>query len=371
MQRAPRHLQHRLHLHILGLAHAVYGAEILFAGGKQAGEIAEAEKQVARQIHRAFADHAGAQEDRQQLGIGKRGCAALDQFFARTFALGPVIGPTRPLDRKPTFLAKMHSIMEQERNAKRIVLGLTGGIAAYKAAELTRLLIKQGIEVQVAMTEAACHFITPPPCRRSPASPVLTNQWDASDNGMAHIDASRAADAIVIAPATADFIAKLAHGLADDLLSTLCLARDCPLLVAPAMNRQMWENAATQRNVAQLRARRRDDAGARPAGCRRAARRGWGGCWRRRRWRGDCGISRGNELLTGAPSPQPSPGEREPGQRMDGVRVLITAGPTYEADRRGARHHQPQLGQDGLCGCAGRAGAGCRGDAGFRPGGAG
>ena len=146
----------------------------------------------------------------------------------------------------------MHGIMEQQP-AKRILLGITGGIAAYKAAELLRLLMKQGMEVQVAMTEAACHFITPTTMQGLSGKPVFTNQWDMSvANGMAHIGLSRAADAIVIAPASADFIAKLAHGLANDLLSALCLARLCPLLVAPAMNREMWQNAATQRNIAQL-----------------------------------------------------------------------------------------------------------------------
>lgn len=134
---------------------------------------------------------------------------------------------------------------------KRIVLGITGGIAAYKAAELARLLVKQGIEVQVAMTEAATHFITPATMQALTGRPVLIDQWQ-DDKGMSHIHASRLADAIVIAPATADFIAKLAAGLADDLLSTLCLARDCPLLAAPAMNKQMWANAATQRNVQRL-----------------------------------------------------------------------------------------------------------------------
>src|SRR3989338_7448506 len=146
----------------------------------------------------------------------------------------------------------MRSIMEQIQT-KRITLGITGGIAAYKAAELLRLLMKQGVEAQVAMTEAACHFITPTTMQGLSGKPVFTDQWDASvPNGMAHINLSRTADAIVIVPASADFIAKLAHGLADDLLSSLCLARNCPLLVAPAMNREMWQNAATQRNIAQL-----------------------------------------------------------------------------------------------------------------------
>lgn len=138
---------------------------------------------------------------------------------------------------------------------KKVVLGITGGIAAYKAAELVRLLQKNHIDVQVVMTEAACQFITPVTMQALSGKPVFIGMWDASiANGMPHIELSRAADAIVIAPASADFLAKLVHGRADDLLSTLCLARDCPLLVAPAMNKQMWENPATQRNIAQLQA---------------------------------------------------------------------------------------------------------------------
>ncbi|MEJ8799132.1 bifunctional phosphopantothenoylcysteine decarboxylase/phosphopantothenate--cysteine ligase CoaBC [Trinickia caryophylli] len=140
-----------------------------------------------------------------------------------------------------------------ELAGKHLVLGMTGGIACYKIAELTRLLTKAGATVQVAMTEAATQFITPVTMQALSGRPVFTSQWDGRiDNNMAHIDLSREADAIVIAPASADFMAKLAHGLADDLLSTLVLARDCPLMVVPAMNRQMWANPATQRNVAQL-----------------------------------------------------------------------------------------------------------------------
>lgn len=136
---------------------------------------------------------------------------------------------------------------------KSIVLGITGGIAAYKAAELVRLLGKANIEVQVVVTEAACQFITPVTMQALSGKPVFKDMWDASiANGMPHIELSRAADAILVAPASADFIAKLVHGNADDLLSTLCLARNCPLLIAPAMNKQMWENPATQRNVTQL-----------------------------------------------------------------------------------------------------------------------
>ena len=138
---------------------------------------------------------------------------------------------------------------------KSLVLGITGGIAAYKAAELVRLFIKSNISVQVVMTESATKFITPMTMQALSGKPVYVGMWDSTiDNGMPHIELSREADAILIAPASAEFVAKLLHGRADDLLSTLCLARDCPLLVAPAMNKQMWENPATQRNFTQLKA---------------------------------------------------------------------------------------------------------------------
>jgi phosphopantothenoylcysteine decarboxylase / phosphopantothenate---cysteine ligase len=134
-----------------------------------------------------------------------------------------------------------------------LLLGVTGGIAAYKTAELIRLLIKQGHSVQVVMTEAATHFITPTTLQALSGNPVFIDSWDTRiANAMPHIELSRPADAILVAPASADFIAKLAHGFANDLLSTLCLARECPLLIAPAMNKQMWENPSTQRNIEQL-----------------------------------------------------------------------------------------------------------------------
>lgn len=140
-----------------------------------------------------------------------------------------------------------------ELKGKRIALGITGGIAAYKAAELVRLLVKQGASVQVAMTEAATHFVTPTTFQALSGNRVFTEQWDSSvANSMAHINFSREADLLLIAPASADFLAKVANGIADNLLTTLTLARDCPLLVAPAMNRQMWTNPATQRNMATL-----------------------------------------------------------------------------------------------------------------------
>ena len=138
---------------------------------------------------------------------------------------------------------------------RRIVLGVTGGVAAYKAAELTRLLVKQGAAVDVVLTAGGAQFVGAATFQALTGRPVWQALWDERmSNGMAHIDLSRGADALLVAPATADFIARLAQGRADDLLSTLCLARACPLLVAPAMNRQMWQNPATVRNVAQIRA---------------------------------------------------------------------------------------------------------------------
>ncbi len=214
----------------------------------------------------------------------------------------------------------MHDNMDQAQT-KRIVLGITGGIAAYKAAELARLLIKQDIEVQVAMTEAATHFITPATMQALTNRPVLLDQWQ-DDKGMAHIHSSRVADAIVIAPATADFIAKLAQGHANDLLSTLCLARDCPLLVAPAMNKQMWSNAATQRNIQQLAADGVTLLG--PVSGSQAC--------------GEEGMGRmleaealARDIVAALRLPPLTPAlSRLRERELDGVRILITAGPTYE-----------------------------------------
>lgn len=195
---------------------------------------------------------------------------------------------------------------------KHLLLGLTGGIAAYKSAELVRLLVKRGVEVQVVMTEAAQRFITPATLQALSHKRVLTDLWhDDATGAMPHIALSRQADAILIAPASADFIARLAHGLADDLLATLCLARDCPLLIAPAMNRQMWENPATQRNVEQLRADGITLLG--PDSGDQAC--------------GETGPGRMLEpaaildLLLGSEAARP----------LDGKRVLVTAGPTMEA----------------------------------------
>jgi len=195
----------------------------------------------------------------------------------------------------------------------RLLLGITGGIAAYKAAELVRLLVKQGVDVQVVMTKAACRFITPVTLQALSGKPVFTDLWDESTgNGMAHIELARNADAILIAPASADFIAKLAHGAADDLLSTLCLARGkCPLLVAPAMNVEMWKNPATQRNVAQLKSDGVFVLG--PDSGEQAC--------------GEIGMGRMLE-------PQDLLDAMEASQQpklLAGKKVLLTAGPTFEA----------------------------------------
>ena len=145
------------------------------------------------------------------------------------------------------------SALIPELQGRHLVIGVTGGVAAYKTAELVRLCLKAGATVDVVMTEAATHFVGPATFQALTGRAVWQDLWDTRmPNGMAHINLSRDAHAILIAPATADTLSRLALGRADDLLTCLCLARDCPLLVAPAMNRQMWENPATQRNVSTL-----------------------------------------------------------------------------------------------------------------------
>ncbi|WP_199153630.1 bifunctional phosphopantothenoylcysteine decarboxylase/phosphopantothenate--cysteine ligase CoaBC [Chromobacterium sp. ASV23] len=139
--------------------------------------------------------------------------------------------------------------------AKRILLGISGGIAAYKSAELTRLLVKAGHQVEVVMTESATRFVTPATFQALSGHTVYTDLWDPRpSNAMAHIELSRRADVFLIAPATANLLFKLAHGGCDDLISTLAAARTCPLIVAPAMNLQMWQNPPNQRNIEQLQA---------------------------------------------------------------------------------------------------------------------
>jgi phosphopantothenoylcysteine decarboxylase / phosphopantothenate---cysteine ligase len=206
---------------------------------------------------------------------------------------------------------------------KHIVLGLTGGIAAYKAAELCRALIKQGATVQVVMTEGAEQFITPVTMQALSGRSVYTSQWDAREpNNMPHINLSREADAILIAPASADFMAKLLHGRADDLLSLMCLARpradsvqggakEVPLLIAPAMNREMWTHPATQRNMAQLAA---DGAHLLGVGSGFQA----------------CGETGDGRMLEPAELLEDIIAFFQP-KVLAGQHVLVTAGPTFEA----------------------------------------
>ena len=195
---------------------------------------------------------------------------------------------------------------------KKILLGVTGGIAAYKAAELVRLLKKSNVDVNVVLTDSAKEFISPVTLQALSGNRVHTSMWDQSiPNGMPHIELSRQCDFILIAPATADFISKVANGQADDLLSTLCLARDCPLIIAPAMNKQMWENPSTQRNIATLIA-----DGIKLIGP-------------------DAGEQACGELGSGRMSEPESIFNEivswlQP-QLLTGKNVVVTAGPTYEA----------------------------------------
>lgn len=205
--------------------------------------------------------------------------------------------------------------MQQELAGKHIVLGLTGGIACYKSAELCRLLVKAGATVQVVMTEAATQFITPVTMQALSGRPVYTSQWDARElNNMPHINLSREADAIVLAPASADFIARLVQGRSDELLSLMCLARPMdrvPLLIAPAMNREMWGHPATQRNLRQV-----DADGARVLGVGN----GWQAC-------GETGDGR---MLEAEQLFEEIVAQFQP-KVLSGQRVVVTAGPTFEA----------------------------------------
>ena len=198
---------------------------------------------------------------------------------------------------------------------KHLVLGLSGGIACYKAAEFCRALVKQGATVQVVMTEAAAQFITPVTMQALSNRPVFVSQWDAREpNNMAHINLSREADAIIVAPASADFMAKLLHGRADDLLSLMCLARPLdtvPLVLAPAMNREMWAHPATQRNMAQLRA---DGAHVLGVGQGEQA----------------CGETGDGRMLEPEELLQEVVALFQP-KVLQGKQVLISAGPTFEA----------------------------------------
>jgi phosphopantothenoylcysteine decarboxylase/phosphopantothenate--cysteine ligase len=194
---------------------------------------------------------------------------------------------------------------------KQIVLGVTGGIAAYKSPEIVRRLTARGLDVQVAMTAGAQQFVTPLTFQAVSGRPVRTDLWDVqAEAAMGHIELARWADLVLVAPATADFMARLAHGEAPDLLSTLCLATEAPIMLAPAMNRLMWANDATQANRQTLLGRGIRLLG--PAEGDQAC--------------GETGPGRmlePAEIIDALPLPQPS------GPLSD-VSLLITAGPTRE-----------------------------------------
>ena len=198
---------------------------------------------------------------------------------------------------------------------KHIVLGLSGGVACYKSAELCRLLIKAGAMVQVVKSDAATQFITPVTMQALSQRPVYTSQWDdRAANNMVHINLTREADLCLVAPASADLIAKLAHGRADDLLSLMCLARpieQLPLLLAPAMNREMWQHPATQRNLAQVTA---DGAHVLGVGSGEQA----------------CGEIGDGRMLEPDEILEEVVAFLQP-KVLLGQHVLVTAGPTYEA----------------------------------------
>jgi phosphopantothenoylcysteine decarboxylase / phosphopantothenate---cysteine ligase len=212
---------------------------------------------------------------------------------------------------------------------RHIVIGVTGGIAAYKTCELVRRIQDEGATVQVVMTEAATRFVSAMTFQALTGRPVYTDAWEVPqgsgpDNGMAHIDLSREADAILVAPASADFLARLASGQSNDLLTTLCLARDIPLMVAPAMNRQMWQQPSTQRNVQQLMAGGVQilQPGAGPQACGEV---------------GDGRMQEPHDLLSAlktffSQDTAPPPARNTPNIRgvLQDKRVVITAGPTYE-----------------------------------------
>ena len=235
-------------------------------------------------------------------------------------------------------------------SGKRILLGVTGGIAAYKSPDLVRRLIERGAEVQVVMTAGAREFVAPLTFQAVSGREVRSDLWDENaERAMSHIELARWADLILIAPATADFIAHLTHGMADNLLSTVCLASSAPVAVAPAMNRLMWSNAATQANIAQLRARGvhvfGPDSGSQACG-----------------ETGEGRMMEPADIAAAAFAVLPAEGPLQGPQGADHRR------PHARAHRSGALHQQSQLRKDGLCRGAGRARSRRRSRAGQRSG---
>ena len=243
----------------------------------------------------------------------------------------------------------------------RILLVVGGGIAAYKSLELIRRLRDRGTTVRVVLTAAAKHFITPLSAATLSGEPVRDELFSLTDESLiGHIELSRAADLVVVAPATANLLARMAGGLADDLATTLLLATDKRVLVAPAMNVRMWEHPATQRNIDRLKADGVLFVGpeAGPMAC------------------GEFGPGRLAEppaiieaieqaLAASATLADWRPGGQGP---LSGRHIIVTSGPTYRADRPGPVPGQPILGPAGSCNCASRSWRWCKGDAGFRAG---
>ena len=308
---AARQFHDRLELGVLGWPHARKSREIRLGGPAQGAQSAKVAEQIPGEVNGALALDPHPQEEGQQLGVGQNLGAPAEQAFPGAFISGPV-GDSHGVYNQRLFNFIKNTTGMSGLKGRKLVLGVTGGVAAYKAAELVRLLGKAGADVHVVLTEGGARFVTAVTFQALSGNPVWTDLWDPRmDNNMAHIDLSRDADAILIAPATADVMARLAQGRADDLLTTLCLARDCPLLVAPAMNRQMWENPATRRNVATLR-----DDGIRilgPAAGEQA-----------------CGEVGEGRMLEPEVLAESLEAFFQP-KLLAGKRIVMTAGPTFEA----------------------------------------
>ena len=284
-----------------------------------------ASERVAGELERGSTANPRSQHDCEELCIGQRGRALCRQALSRTFldryrqsdlpAFAANARRQGKLRATLRALRRMDDSMTPEAPAlaaPRVVLGVTGGIAAYKTCELVRLLVKDGVAVDVVMTKAATRFVTATTFQALAGRPVQLDLFSGgADNAMGHINASRGAQAILVAPASANFLAKLAHGVADDLLSTMCMARECPLWVAPAMNVQMWQNPATRRNIERLRA---DGVTILGPGSGELACNEFG----------DGRMLEPEQLFEAVAS------LRIP-KHLGGKRVLVTAGPTFEA----------------------------------------
>lgn len=329
-EESPRDLECCLQLAEFRVTEAGCLAEAGPVRREQPAEAAEFGEQVAGKVDRGPALEAGPQENGEELGVGKRGRAPQQQFFTRPLVRGPFPDSHRRLLALDVVASLPASYLTplisgpcfQEIiavTAKRILLGVTGGIAAYKSADLVRRLRERGADVQVVMTGGAQEFITATTLQAVSHHPVRDSLWDpAAEAAMGHIELARWADVVLVAPATANFIARLAHGLADDLLTTLCLATQAPLVIAPAMNWAMWQNPATRANCETLQAR-----GVQLLGPGEGA-----------LAEGESGVGRMLEPLDIAETLLPHDLENLVDEQgvplLRGVRAVVTAGPTRE-----------------------------------------